>query len=391
MQLSRRMAFLQLQTCILVALFTNYGHLEVSAQDICEKFNIGGPCKLLKPQTNDTSNAQTPLVVGNPYCSLACSQGDAELFSDLCHCPSAVTESATTKTLTSTTQVSSTTTISTTTRRPVTCYYSTQRPARLSNVARRMYSSTPVLTECDYPGVVTLFRDNKGQLTPACMAVLMDVDALIINSKNCKAWVQNTDLYVMADSYRSNRATKTISVNRSSLKLLDESGTLKDLYTVKLNGKLRFNAGCTQPVCVPNINIPATDIDLNDCRIIGLGYTTNKLSDPVPPQLNEIKVKVSSSSISKTNLTITRVDKRPAIACLGDDSAPLICPHITSGEWITVGVTISVGYPCETSGLTNTVVTSLLGEAKNKAYYNAILANFKYADPNVFAAAESNI
>lgn len=49
------------------------------------------------------------------------------------------------------------------------------------------------------------------------------------------------------------------------------AGKLGGLYTVQLTTNLTFDRGCIQPICPPNANIPATDIDLEDCRVVGYG------------------------------------------------------------------------------------------------------------------------
>ncbi|BFZ13064.1 hypothetical protein BsWGS_16104 [Bradybaena similaris] len=402
----------------------------VFAQDICTKFDIGGPCKSLQLTDETMYRFLSVPPTSSPFCSIACSQERSELYSSICPCavpvanvpttsflytaaqgnktttpepattietttttlePTTTTLETTTTTLepttttleTTTTTTPTTTTTRTTTPKPVTCYYSSQRPARFNSIARRVFSSEPVATECNYPGVVGLFREDKGSLVYVCMGNLLDDDLLLINEKNCLTWVQKYTIYAMADSYQVSKATKAVTVNSATVAQLDSTGSLRALYTVKLNSKLPFDGGCVQPVCVPNVNIPASDIDLDDCRIVGYGATNNTMGS-MAARLNEIKVKVSESSTSKANLTITRVDKKAGTTCMSDDSAPLICSHKTTGEWVTIGITVTAGYPCATPTFTKPVIASLLQDAPNSVYYNAI-QKFKYADPRVFS------
>ncbi|CAG5116388.1 unnamed protein product [Candidula unifasciata] len=403
------MSVLQIQwRVIIVAVMGACLEQYTLAQDICSKFQLDGPCRYPALDRNATYGFLSQPPTPSPYCSLVCSQGNAELYTSVCPCALPVTmvpstallytttmeattttEATTTMAATTTMEATTTpepttTTMLTTTPRPVTCFYSSQRPAKLGSIARRMFSSTPVITECDYPGVVALFRENNGLLTFSCMASLLEEDLLLINEKNCLSWVQKYTTYAMADSYQISKVTRAVSVNKTTVARLDTTGSLKSLYTVRLNSKLTLNDGCTQPVCVPNINIPASDIDLEDCHIVGYGDTTSTMGS-TPPQLNEIKVRVALSSITKANLTVTRIDGQLGMSCMSDDSAPLICSHKITGEWVTIGITVSIGYPCPKPGFTKPVFASLLQEAPNLAYYNAI-QKFKYADPNVFTA-----
>lgn len=354
---------------------------DVAAQDVCSKFQIDGPCTLLPSYSAPTIDV-TPKnsSTENLYCTVACTQNNAEVLSKYCPCAAALTT-----TLKTTTTLVTTTPASTTTPRPLTCYYSTQRPARLNTVSRRLYSSEPAVPECEVPGILGFFYESNGKVSLACTGTLVSENVAVINEKNCVTWLKRMTIYVLTDSYKTADLSKNISIKRETIQKLDPTGTLGGLYTVQLTANLTFNTRCLQPLCFPNMNILATDIDFTDCSILGFGSTTASMTDPAPPELRQIKVTVGLGSVRKGNLTVTRQDKLANSGCMGDDGGPLICSHKYTREYVAVGLITGVGSPCDSGLRQSTIVANMMQESVNKAYYNGI-QRFMYEDPNVFTA-----
>ncbi|CAL1540712.1 unnamed protein product [Lymnaea stagnalis] len=334
----------------------------VSTASICGKFSIGGPCALLPTTTKSTTTTAGPLV-DNSYCLLACAQQNDVIFGSLCNCAGMTT----------------TTLATTTTPQPETCYYTRARTATLSPIVKRLYSPTNITTECQYPGVVGLYRnpgtaDEKLQ----CMGTLLEENKILIDSY-CLQLIQSTQTYVTVESYQqSSVSTSSPTVLPATAKALDPTGANKKLYTVSLNAPITFNEACIQPACVPNANIYSADIDFTDCRFVGYGDTTDVIGS-TSPTLMELKVKVNTGSIAGGSLTYTRVDKLSSKTgpCFGDQGAPLICTHKVTGEWITVGVALAIGFKCSLGTYAAVTVASLLRESTVHNFYNG-LQTFKY-------------
>jgi hypothetical protein len=331
---------------------------------------------LLNTAKNTTTVPPTQATTDSAYCRLACSENKSDLFNVICNCGTIAT-TATTATIT-------TTTIPTTTQRPVTCYYSTQRLARRSARSKRLYSSNPVVQACDYPGIIRLIWDTEGERVSVCTALLLDEDLLLVSEECYLNSIIALETYVMTNTEQLADAKLDITVDAASAQKLDLTGQKSYFYTVKISKKLTFDKACIQPVCFPNVNIPKEDIDFNDCRLAGYGPKAD--DDEDPNMLNEVRVTVTEKSLTNTNLTVQRVDKKGGLTCeMGDESAPLICSHRDTGEWITVGVTVATGFSCSTGLFRFPAVTSLLKESKDQTFFNAI-QRFKYEDPATFPA-----
>lgn len=334
-----------------------------AAASICGKFSVGGPCALLPVTTTTTTTTASPLV-DNSYCLLACTQQNDVIFGSLCNCAATTTTEATT---------------TTTTPRPETCYYTRARSATLSPIVKRLYNPTNITTECQYPGVVGLYR-NPGTATEKlqCMGTLLEENKILIDSY-CLQLIQSTQTYVMVESYKqSSVSINSPTVLPATAKPLDPTGANKKLYTVSISSAITFNEECIQPACVPNANIYSADIDFTDCRFVGYGDTTDVIGS-TSPTLMELKVKVNTGSIAGGLLTYTRVDKLSSKTgpCFGDQGAPLICTHKVTGEWVTVGVALAIGFKCSLGTFTSVTVASLLRESTIHNFYNG-LQSFKY-------------
>lgn len=264
-----------------------------------------------------------------------------------------------------------------------TCYYTRSRPARLAAVVKRMYSGTPVVTECEYPGVVGLYKDPDGPKEAfQCMGTLLEEDKILITDFCLQMIKSNLSqpVYALVDSYQqSNVSPRSPTIVASTAQLLDPTGANKKLYTISISPAVTFNDRCIQPACVPSANVHSNEIDLADCRIVGYGDNTDTVNSPSGTLL-EVKVTVSSGSILGGSLTYTRQDGKSSRTgpCLRDQGAPLICTHKITGEWITIGVVTTVGFTCSQGTITSAAVVSLLRETAAHALYNG-LQYFKYA------------
>ncbi|CAL1540713.1 unnamed protein product [Lymnaea stagnalis] len=334
---------------------------------ICGKFSIGGPCMLL-PDYTTTTTTLSPSSSDNSYCQLACGQDNDDNFSSLCACATTTT-----------------TEIPTTTPFADVCYYTNNRTAKLSTIVKRMYSGTEVATECEYPGVVGLYKDPDGPKEALqCMGTLLEEDKILIEDF-CMDLI-NADLsqlvYVHAQSYhQEDVSTSSPYVNASTATLLDPTGANTKLYTISLSSPLTFNDQCVQPSCFPNARVLASDIDLTDCRIVGYGETTDGFGSP-SKTLKEVKVSVNRNTVTYLTLKYTRLDGKSSKTgpCFNDGGAPVICNHKISGEWITVGVVLAVGVPCSTGAFVSPTVANLLKEARVQTLFNG-LQTFKYISP----------
>ncbi|XP_059170250.1 location of vulva defective 1-like [Physella acuta] len=358
---------------------------------ICSKFQLGGPCALLG-YTTTTTTTLSPLQQGNSYCELTCSQGNDAVFSSLCQCAAATTTTTTENPTTTTTEAPTTTTTeasttttteastttttaaTTTTPTPETCYYTRNRPAQLGAIVKRMYSGTEVATECEYPGVVGLY--NASQVFQ-CMGTLLEESVIIIDSL-CYSTVSNAKagtVYAHVGSYQQpDVPTDLPSLVVSSAAYLDTTMTNMKLYTVNLSSPFTFNESCVQPACVPNSHLNVADIDDTDCRIVGYGNTADGTALSTSPTLKEVKVTLNLNTINGP-IKYTRQDGLGAKTgpCVNDNGAPLICRHKVTDEWITIGITISIGYPCSTGKSVVPSAASLVNQV-----FRAALLNYKY-------------
>ncbi|CAL1538502.1 unnamed protein product [Lymnaea stagnalis] len=262
-----------------------------------------------------------------------------------------------------------------------TCYYTRSRAARLGTVAKRMYSGTPVVTECEYPGVVGLYREPDGPKEAfQCMGTLLEEDTILITDYCLQLIKSNLSqpVHALVESYQqSNVSPLSPTVVTSSAKLLDPTGANKKFYTISLSSPVAFNDQCVQPACVPNANIRSNEIDLADCRIVGYGDNTDGKTGPCLVSLTLITGPCLVSLTLRTGPCLVSLTLRTG-PCLRDQGAPLICNHMITGEWITIGVVTSVGFACSRGTLTSAAVTSLLRETSAHALYNG-LQYFKYA------------
>ncbi|XP_059170249.1 acrosin-like [Physella acuta] len=334
-----------------------------------------------------------PIETDDNFCDIKCREGGVDLLTSLCVCVTTSTKIATTRTtIPPTTTERPTTPVTTetpttkevpttttegpttfTTPQPETCYYTRNRPAQLGAIVKRMYSGSDVLTECEYPGVVGLFNASK---VFQCMGTLLEEDVILIDSL-CFSIANNPNtgaLYALVGSYQQADVTTNLPyLIVSSAKYLDTTGTFTKLYTISLSSPVTFDDRCVQPACVPNTHLYVADIDETDCRIVGYGNTADTLPS-TSPTLQEVKVTLNLNTINGP-IRYTRQDGLGANTgpCFGDQGAPLICRHKATDEWITIGITISIGYPCSTGKSVVPYAASLVNTILRTA-----LLNYKY-------------
>ncbi|XP_055892000.1 uncharacterized protein LOC106070089 [Biomphalaria glabrata] len=328
---------------------------QVCYTTICGKFQVTGPCA-----TVTTTTTPADLGADSDYCQLACSQGADDVFSSLCDC--ATTTPATT--------------MATTTPRPESCYYTRNRPAKLQSVNKRMYSAKPIAKNCEYPGVVGIYNATNSKVL--CMGILLEENVIAIDSF-CFKLVNSTKCVAAIEMYQKPSDLTTLpTVVASSALLLDPTKANNKIYTITLSKAVVFNDGCVQPACVPNANLPMADIDLNDCRLVGYGDINDTIG-ATSSVLLEVKVVVNPSSVASGNLIYSRVDGISSRTgpCFSDQGAPLICNHLVTGEWVTIGLVTTIGFKCSIGSFTSPVIVSLLKESTNNQLYNG-LQKFKY-------------
>ncbi|KAH9488491.1 hypothetical protein Btru_062260 [Bulinus truncatus] len=318
-----------------------------SDASICGKFNVGGPCAYLPVTTTTTTTPSPYFGIDTDYCRLACSQDQETVFGSLCSCGE-------------------------------NCYYTRNRPAKLSTFVKRMYSGTPTVTECDYPGVVGIYNATSQKFM--CMGVLLEESKIMVDTF-CKNMVGVTLSYASLESYtKPQDFTGLPTVLASTATLLDPTKSNTKVYTVSLSKPVVFNDACVQPACFPNTNLPLADVDLNDCRIVGYGDTNNTFGT-ASSVLLEVLVKVDPNSVTKGVLQYTRVDGKSSRTgpCFNDQGGPLICNHKVTNEWVTIGVVTSIGLKCTEGLSTVPAIASLLTESTNHNLYNG-LQSFKYVN-----------
>uniref|UniRef100_A0A2C9LPL4 Peptidase S1 domain-containing protein n=1 Tax=Biomphalaria glabrata TaxID=6526 RepID=A0A2C9LPL4_BIOGL len=244
-----------------------------------------------------------------------------------------------------------------------------------------MYSATPIAKECEYPGIVGIYNGTSGKYL--CIGVLLEESKILFDTL-CKSLVGSayTPNYVVVQSYQKPIVfTDLPSVVASTAKLLDPTGLNAKVFTASLNKPVLFNNACVQPACFPNANLPLSDVDLTDCRITGYGDTTDTLGSS-SSTLVEVKVKVDPATVASGSLKYTRNDGLSSKTgpCFNDQGAPLICNHLVTGEWVTIGTVSTIGLKCSLGTSTAAAVYSLLKESTTHNLYNG-LQTFKYTVP----------
>ncbi|RUS80820.1 hypothetical protein EGW08_011441 [Elysia chlorotica] len=192
----------------------------------------------------------------------------------------------------------------------------------------------------------------------------------------CSQFVKSFHMQVLVESYDT-ADVSTIELDGSTSANLDKSSSSTDtLKTVELDSPLSFNDACIQPACVPNSAIKTDEIDFDDCRMLGYGDTQAGINTPVD-RLIEIEVTVDSSSVTEDKLKVTRKTGNSKTGpCMNDFSAPLICSHAVTSEWITVGMTSKISFACDSGDRWVFEVENLLSDGQG---FFSGLQGFKYS------------